>query len=444
MDDDGMSGSTRRPPATAPGPAETLGAEALEVFLRFPSPLAIATTSGVTLLVNDAMTGQFGAVSPIPESVRALVRRDDDRGRVALRDDGEGGVVEVPARLVRLRDGVLLMIGGPPGEPGLDELASLRDRVSQLERLAATDHLTGAWNRSYFDRMIEAELARGVGGQHLVSLVLLDVDHFKRINDVHGHATGDAVLRELVRCVQARIRASDVLFRWGGEEFAVLAGSTGYRGAQRLAEHLCAAVAAHSFPGVGTVTVSLGVAEHQPGELPADWFARLDAALYAAKEAGRNRVVVDRRGKSDAFAGGRARSPLHLVWQEAYECGEPTIDDEHRDIFVLANRLIDAVAAARDAPEVFQAALDDLMAHVRQHFADEEAILFARRYPQLETHKRAHAGLLRRAEFLNAQAAAGEATLGAVVEFLAEDVVARHLMTVDRAFFPLFEHAGPA
>ena len=132
-----------------------------------------------------------------------------------------------------------------------------------------------------------------------------------------------------------------------------------------------------------------------------------------------------------------------MEWNDKLVLGVGPMDSEHQGLVEAMNRVyeLDQANAGKAAVD---AALQKLAALTTKHFADEEAILFARRYPQLETHKRAHAGLLRRAEFLNAQAAAGEATLGAVVEFLAEDVVARHLMTVDRAFFPLFEHAGPA
>jgi len=150
----------------------------------------------------------------------------------------------------------------------------------------------------------------------------------------------------------------------------------------------------------------------------------------------------NRHGNSDAWAAEGGSSALHLVWQEAYECSDATIDGEHRELFVRANRLIDAAFRAEVAPGKLRSALDELLDHVQRHFTDEEAILAQLHYADLEQHKRSHAGLLRRPSFLKERAEAGEATLGAVVEFLAQDVVARHLMTVDRAFFPLFEKAA--
>jgi hemerythrin len=242
----------------------------------------------------------------------------------------------------------------------------------------------------------------------------------------------------MVRLVRGHNRASDVLFRWGGEEFVVLVASAGYRRAEIVAENLRRAVAAHSFEGAGSVTISLGVAEHNGGESADAWFTRLDKALYDAKRAGRNRVVVARQGNSDAWAAEGGASALHLVWQEGYECGNSTIDAEHRELFTLANKLIDASLLAPTTPSAVKAALDPLLAHVKRHFADEEAILASLDYEQLAEHKRAHAGLVQRAGSMAARLDAGETSLGAIVEFLAQDVVARHLLAVDRAFFPLF------
>jgi len=228
------------------------------------------------------------------------------------------------------------------------------------------------------------------------------------------------------------------VFRWGGEEFAVLAASTGYRGAERLADHIRARVAEHAFREVGTVTVSLGVAEHLADESPRDWFERLDHALYAAKRDGRDRVVVDRRGHSDLESRIPGAGVLQLTWREAYESGNATIDAEHQELFRLANAMIET--ALRPDTEAAGAgqALDALIAHVRDHFADEESILERCGYRDLTQHRRAHDGLLRRAAHLREEWALGRAPLWAVVEFVAQDVVVRHLLAVDRAFFPLF------
>lgn len=302
----------------------------------------------------------------------------------------------------------------------------------------ATDYLTGLWNRAHFNHVVDSELDRSLRYRQPVSLILFDIDHFKRVNDRFGHQAGDAVLRELALIANSTIRSSDSLFRWGGEEFAVLTTSTGYRGAGRLAEALRNRVAQHVFPAIGEVTISLGVVEHNTDESAGEWFRRADGLLYAAKREGRNCVRIDARGNSDAWAVAQGPAALCLTWQEAYECGEPTIDREHFELFNLANELIDAsILSENNSAEVLPV-FDRLLDHIASHFSHEEALLARHGYAQLEAHRRAHAGLLKRARELKAALAAGEASLGEIVEFLAGEVVARHLFKADRNFFPLF------
>jgi diguanylate cyclase (GGDEF)-like protein/hemerythrin-like metal-binding protein len=329
-----------------------------------------------------------------------------------------------------------------PGQCATPEHCTTRlelfQRVSELENRVSTDALTGLWNRAHFDHVIEKELDRSLRHKQPLSLILFDIDHFKRINDEFGHQAGDKVLREIALLGNAAIRSSDALFRWGGEEFAVLAPSTGHRGAVQLAESLRGGVASHRFPVVGSLTVSLGVAEHADSESADSWFRRADGMLYAAKRNGRNAVHADARGNSDLWAVSHGRAALHLIWQEAYECGEPAIDGEHRVLFRLANELIDAFLAGEEKSDGVVSACDRLLAHIALHFANEEALLAQRGFAGLDAHRRAHAGLLARARDLRNTVAAGGAGLGGMIEFLAGDVVARHLFKTDRDFFPLF------
>jgi diguanylate cyclase (GGDEF)-like protein/hemerythrin-like metal-binding protein len=417
-------------------PLSELTAHAQDFFRQFPTPLALIGPDGRA--ETNARFGQlFDRACLQSEALLAVVRNPGRPWQALQIGDRRGAVANVHAQALRVQDSTMLMITDAPTPAQDAELERLRGRIAELEKTSATDHLTGAWNRAHLDRVIESELSRSIRFRQPLSLILLDIDHFKRINDTHGHQAGDAVLRELVTVVRGSIRTADVLFRWGGEEFVVLAASTGYRNAQVLAEKLRAAVAAHDFPGIGTVTISLGVAEHTGGESAAAWFSRLDAALYAAKDGGRNRAVIDPLGNSDLWTWESGLSALHLVWQEAYESGHPLIDAEHRELFDLANKLID-VSLAEDRRHEFNAALDRLIAHVRKHFADEEAILAEHAYPRLESHKAAHASLLSKAGNLQQATTTGAIPFGAIVEFLTRDVVARHLFTADRDFFPLF------
>jgi diguanylate cyclase (GGDEF)-like protein/hemerythrin-like metal-binding protein len=370
-----------------------------------------------------------------PKSLAAAARATDSGWHVLA---GAGGATGPRVRAVRTPHRVLVIFedGASVASPGtLDVLLS---RVKELEQLVATDHLTGAWNRSHLDRVIHAEITRSRSYRQPLSLILFDIDHFKRINDSYGHQVGDSMLCELVKLVKSRIRTSDLLFRWGGEEFVILISSAGYRHAQVVAETLRGAVAGHRFGAAGAVTVSLGVAEYDADEEADEWFRRLDVALYAAKENGRNRTAVDRRGNSDKWAVERGASALRLEWLEGYECGNATIDAQHCEIFRLANELIDESLREPVEPASFKAALAALIDHVERHFADEEAILRENCYAQFEEHRRSHAGLLARARRFQKLADSGEFNMGNVVEFLAQDMVARHLRIVDRGFFPLF------
>lgn len=184
-----------------------------------------------------------------------------------------------------------------------DELQQARDAAeaanrqlqianAELARLASTDTLTLVWNRWHFDRAARDEIARVARYGTLVSLLLIDIDHFKAINDHYGHLAGDQVLIELCRRLQSQLRRVDVLARWGGEEFAIMLPHCAAAPAKRLAERLRALISSTPFPAVGSVTCSIGVAQLRGAESLEAWLVRADEALYRAKAAGRNQVSV--------------------------------------------------------------------------------------------------------------------------------------------------------
>ena len=160
----------------------------------------------------------------------------------------------------------------------------------QLREMAVTDPLTGLSNRLHFEQALEDEVERSHRYGSPLSLVMFDIDHFKAVNDTHGHEAGDDVLKTLATLASERLRRSDRLARWGGEEFLILAPGVGAGETATLAEKLRAAVSACDF-GIGdAVTASFGIAELGPGDSPKHLIRRADDALYAAKENGRNRV----------------------------------------------------------------------------------------------------------------------------------------------------------
>lgn len=168
--------------------------------------------------------------------------------------------------------------------------------IGELQRAmllqTITDPLTGAYNRRHLDAQL-AQVVAGAGPARSVNTLLaMDIDHFKAINDQHGHAAGDRVLIELVAVVTARKRQIDTLFRTGGEEFVLLLPRTSCDDAMKVAEDLRQLVERASLLPGRNVTVSIGVSAHVPGQDASRWLQAADAALYDAKRQGRNRVVV--------------------------------------------------------------------------------------------------------------------------------------------------------
>jgi len=161
-----------------------------------------------------------------------------------------------------------------------------------LQALATTDGMTGLANHRAFQEHLRSQLEVADATGHALTLLLMDVDHFKTYNDTYGHPAGDEVLRTLARLIRENLREGDYAARYGGEEFAIVLPNTREEAALEIAERIRFVVAEHTFP-CRRVTLSIGVAKHVPQNTPAESFVALaDGALYAAKHAGRNRVAL--------------------------------------------------------------------------------------------------------------------------------------------------------
>jgi diguanylate cyclase (GGDEF)-like protein/PAS domain S-box-containing protein len=159
------------------------------------------------------------------------------------------------------------------------------------EELSITDQLTQLYNRGYLDKILDKELNRFGRYGTPMSVIMIDIDYFKEVNDLYGHLTGDMVLIELAQILKSNIRSTDTLGRWGGEEFMIICTQNTLSEAAQLAEKLRLAIASYSFPRIGRKTASFGVACVRSNENGLGLIQRVDNALYKAKELGRNSVI---------------------------------------------------------------------------------------------------------------------------------------------------------
>lgn len=168
----------------------------------------------------------------------------------------------------------------------------LAEKNQDLEKLYITDPLTGLYNRHKMDGDLEQELQRAIRYNSVFSVVLFDIDWFKKINDTYGHPAGDSVLRELSLLLRANLRATEIPCRWGGEEFLILCPETDGEEAKALGIRLCSLVENHQFSVNRRVTISAGVAQFTGNEKINELIKRVDEYLYLAKSNGRNTVVA--------------------------------------------------------------------------------------------------------------------------------------------------------
>lgn len=204
--------------------------------------------------------------------------------KVAIRKDGKDRYFTPHAKEIMVDDKALYLII-------FDEITRQYNEMKQLKEKAAKDSLTKLFNRGKFEDILSNEIELCKTSMCTLSIIFLDIDFFKNVNDTLGHDVGDEVLRELAEIISSTVRGNDFVARWGGEEFVITLHNTTKENALKLAEKLRKKVEDHTFKTAGKLTISLGVTEYRFNETKESFTKRMDQALYEAKQNGRNRVV---------------------------------------------------------------------------------------------------------------------------------------------------------
>jgi len=300
-----------------------------------------------------------------------------------------------------------------------------------LEERASTDPLTDALNRSGIEERVSYELMRSNRYGDKLSLVLIDLDHFKVVNDTHGHLAGDRILRGFCDIARSCLRSTDSLGRVGGEEFVALLSETSLTGARLFAERLRTTLEEFRFDGGIQITASMGVACHRKGEEFSSLMERADSSMYRAKKGGRNRVVLD---SDDVDLEAARDAQVNLHWKSSNLSGNPLIDAEHEEAFRLINLMVVAMAE-EDAEKRVLSLVRELLEHIQTHFTNEEQLLRASGFPEAEAHAEIHRDLVEHAHELNRQFELRQDSASVLLGFLMHDVVAGHMLWDDRKFF---------
>lgn len=281
VDAQGLIVATNRPNQSFkplwPGPGEAS---------KTPSPLLKRQVAD-TAWLSIGSTRDFVERRPVPNSQWSLVLITEPRGIFASR------VLGIIITLQMTTLALVFLVGRERwihDNIQMERRLELEERARNLNFRATTDPLTGLFNRRKFNRELAMEMLRAQRYGTPLSLVMYDIDHFKNVNDSYGHQTGDRVLIDLSRFVATHIRQNDLLARWGGEEFVIVAPGLDGAAAVRFAEKLRDAMVAIRVSGMRPVTCSFGVAQFEADDTLDEFVARADQAMYRAKIAGRNRV----------------------------------------------------------------------------------------------------------------------------------------------------------
>lgn len=319
---------------------------------------------------------------------------------------------------------------------GLFDITEQKEAAENFRNIAIKDNLTGLFNRYYFDLRAQDEIAISDRYGEPLTMMMLDLDHFKNINDTWGHPAGDEVLKKTAEMLSSVIRKSDYVFRVGGEEFVVLMPKTDVKNAMAVAEKIRKAIENTEYNIEENVTISIGVSQKEKSEMLDSWYSRTDKALYYAKESGRNCVVNFEEMNDKIFAFAR------IEWKNKWECGNIEIDKQHKKIVELANTLL-FMSFSNNKPDKILEQLNIIIDHILYHFNFEEQVLAQIGYDNCDEHAAIHKELIEKTLKLKEAYIKDELKASAFFAYVLEDVVVGHMLEEDTKFFKLIK-AGAA
>ncbi|MBN2529715.1 MAG: diguanylate cyclase [Deltaproteobacteria bacterium] len=334
------------------------------------------------------------------------------------------------------------------GRPGFllgvtHDITARKRAEEELRRMAFYDGLTKLPNRRLLYDRLQLAVRHARRKKRRIALLFIDLDNFKPVNDKMGHQVGDWLLREASVRMEENLRSYDTAARMGGDEFIVLLPDLENVGdALATAERIRLAIERPFVTEDNTalsLSCSIGVAlfpDHADNEH--DLMRIGDDAMYKAKRAGRNRVEMLAFPSvpiGNAWVWREHDAPLRLSWSTVFECGDATLDAEHQNLFELANQVISTAMVQEKAPEQFIAALECLLAEIKDHFGHEEKILQQIGWPDLSAHQLKHRELIARAGELRKAAEENQLPIRNLVDFLAVEMVVQHILTDDKKYF---------
>lgn len=310
----------------------------------------------------------------------------------------------------------------------LNDITIQKKAEVAMKKLALKDELTGLYNRHYLEMIIRNEIEYSEKYDKALSIILIDLDHFKQANDRWGHPVGDSVLKLIAHVIKNQVRSKDYVIRLGGEEFIILMPEVKLSKAKMKAENIRRAIEESVHPVAGITTASIGVAEKQKGESYRRLYKRVDRAMYEAKSWGRNYVVTSVEDDHKDLL-------QSLEWREEWNSGHSMLDKQHKELFRMANCASDIVPIAMENKDTVLEHIDGILSRIKDHFEHEERILEDIQYADINMHIDEHKILLKRALKLREAYENDLITQNNLFVYIFDEVIVNHMLREDIKFY---------